>query len=141
MFYGQTIHVPANTVARSVLKKPSVVKVDRIRVCPGVTGQTWIGFPDGCKGLVHIVVCHWNVQVWPAEPGYSFNWNDYVFTFEDPFNLTTEPYEFTIKTWSYDDRVPHDLFFGVIVEQMPMIERAVSMEQVFADLGIPMGET
>ena len=136
MFYGQTINVPANTIARSVLGIPSPVNVDRIRVCPGTTRQTWIGFPDGCYGLVHLVVCHWNVQVWPAEPGYSFNWNNYIYTFEDPYKLTTEPYEFTIKTWSYDDRYPHNLFFGVIVEPTPMIETAVSMDQVFADLGM-----
>jgi len=141
MFYGQTIHVPANTIARSVLGKSSVVKVDRIRVCPGTTRQTWIGFPDGCYGLVHAVVCRGNVQVWPAEPGYSFNWNDYTYTFEDPLKLTAEPYEFTVKTWSYDDRFPHNLFFGVIVEPAPVIEVAVSMEQVLEELGITIGET
>lgn len=136
MFYGQDIVVPANTIARSVLKKPSVVKVDRIRVSPGTTRQGWIGFPDGCYGLVHIVVCHWNVQVWPAEPGKSLHWNDYVFTFSDPYKLTAEPHEFTVKTWSYDDRYPHTLFFGVIIDPTPMIPTAVSMQQVFADLGI-----
>ena len=136
MFYGQTINVPANTIARSVLGIPSLINVVRIRVSPGVTKQVWIGFPDGCYGLVHIVVCHWNVQVWPAEPGYSFNWNDYIYTFEDPYKLTTEPYEFVVKTWSYDDRYEHNLFFGVIVEPTPMILAAATMQQVYADLGI-----
>jgi len=138
MFYGQTIHVPANTLARAAIGRPSSINVERIRVCPGTTRQTWIGFPPGPKGLVHVVVCHWNVQIWPAEPGYSFNWDNYTYTFEDPFKLTTEPYEFTVKTWSYDDFYPHRIFFGVIVEPEPMIEVAVSMEQVLEELGISL---
>ena len=86
--------------------------------------------------MVHAVVWHWGWQVWPAEPGKSFNWNDYVFTFEDPYKLTAEPYEFTFRTWSYDDRFEHNIFFGVIVEPSPMIETALSMQDVFDELGI-----
>jgi len=117
---------------------PSLVNVNHIRVGPGTTGQTWIGFPDGCYGLVHVVVFHWGYQIWPAEPGKSLNWNDYVFTFEDPFELTAEPYELNIRTWSYDDFYPHTIFFGVIVKPTPVIERAVSMDQVLEELGISL---
>jgi len=62
-----------------------------------------------------------------------------MFTFADKYPLTAQPFEFVVKTWNRDDFYPHTPVFMVLVEPARVIPTAVSMEQVYADLGIEPG--
>jgi len=155
MLFSVDIPTPANT--------PKAYPVNtKLRVGPGTTGQVWVGFPPGPKGLAHLQVWHWGSLLWPCHtpvisllmnaPGAvgiptaqmideaSFHWDDVLVTFEDPYQLTAEPYDLVIRTWNEDDSYPHTLFFGLIVKPAPGIETALSLDQVLADLGITNGE-
>lgn len=132
MIYKIDCPTPANT-------PKNAPQVFRVKVYPGVTKQTWIGFPPGPKGLCHLQVYHWGWQVWPWSPADSFHWDDYVFTFHDSYKLTTEPLEFVVKTWSFDDTYLHTPFFAVHVEPDTSMRGVVDLDQVLADLGIGEG--
>jgi len=154
MHFAVDIPTPANTLERHAV-------VTRMTVYPGMTGQVWVGFPDGCFGLAHMRIYHWNGMVWPGYthvksiattlPGFigiatvnptdipSFAWNAYTYTFEDPFPLTAEPYEFVIKTWNLDDFYPHKLHFGIIIHPTMAVLSPLQIQQVYEDLGVSQG--
>ncbi len=154
MLFSVNIPTPANTPEASPV-------VTRVRVYPGVTGQTWVGFPPGPKGLAHMRIYHWGSLVWPTYTGAeswattlptapgivtanplrlpSFAWDNYVFTFQDPFPLTAEPFEFVIKTWNEDDFYPHTIFFAIIINPAPPEEELRRLHRTLEALGILRG--
>jgi|GEM_PF-2487187 len=154
MFFSVDIPTPANT--------PKAYPVNtKLRVGPGTTGQVWVGFPPGPKGLVHLQVWHWGSLLWPCHtpvisllmnvPGAvgiptaqliaeaDFHWDDQVFTFEDPYELTAEPYDLIIRTWNEDDFYLHTLYFAIVIEPAKPVLSEAQIRQVYEDLGVPYG--
>lgn len=133
------IIAPVNTPADIALGIPTYATPVTLHVYPGFVTRVWFGFPYGCFGLAHLQVRHWGWQAWPWTPLQSFHWNDYIFTFEDRFPLITEPHEFTLHAWSYDDFYEHTLTFMCFVEPAQSVIRPEQIRQVYEDLGVPYG--
>jgi len=133
VLYKVECPTPANT-------SPRLPIVTRCRVYPGEVTRVWVGFPKGCYGLCHLQVWHQGIPAWPWSPADSFHWNNYMFTFADKFPLKAAPFEFVIKTWNYDDFYPHTPVFMVLVEPAKVIKTALTMDQVFAELGTAIGK-
>ena len=123
MLYKIDMLTPANT-------PKELPVVWRVKVYPGVTRRVWVGFPKGCAGLCHVQVRHWGWPVWPWSPEDSFHWDDYMFTFEDHYPLTTEPLEFNILTWNLDDTFAHTPTFAVTVEPSPKMLDVSAIEMI-----------
>jgi len=129
MFYSVSIATAANTAEADAVETP-------VGVVPGLTQHVWVGFPKGCVGLVYAQIYHVTRQVWPTTPGASFNWDDFVFDFDDRYPLVTEPFEFVVKTWNLDDSYRHTVLFAVTVEAAPSPWELGDLEAVWRDLGI-----
>ena len=123
MLFHKTLSVAANTLE----KDASCVKVN---VAPGLTDYVWVGFPPGCKGLVHVAICHLHWQVWPWTPGEYFAWDGYVFLFRDRYPITQPPFELMLKAWNEDDTYSHKVTFGVTIEPMAPMTEISALEMV-----------
>lgn len=133
------ITAPINTVADRAQGRPTYATPVVLSVYPGTVTRVWFGFPLGCYGLAHLQVRHWGWQAWPWTPLQSFHWNDYIFTFADQFPLRTEPHEFTLHAWSYDDSYEHTLTFMCFVEPAKIEVIQPEIRQVYEDLGLLQG--
>ena len=139
MLFKAEITVPVNTPADILRGRPTYATPVVLAVYPGTVTRVWFGFPKGCFGLAHLQVRHWGWQAWPWTPLQSFHWNDYMFTFEDHYPLTTEPHEFVLWGWSYDDFYEHTLTFMCFVEPALPEPSQAQIKQVYEDLGVPLG--
>jgi len=132
MFYKVDLDVPPLTSYITPVEQ-------RVRVFPGMVKRVWIMFPPGPKGLAHVVIYHKGWQCWPWAPGTDFAWDNFVYTFEDSYPLTAEPFEFVMKGWSDDDFYSHKISFAVTVEPAPAVPTHASIQQVYTDLGLNPG--
>ena len=130
MLYKAEITAPVNTVADRAQGLPTVAEPVRLRVAPGLVTQVWVGFPEGCYGLAHVQIWHWGWPVWPWSPGESFHWNNYVFTFNDRYPMTVQPYEFLLRAWSFDDSYAHTITVMTLVEPSPPMREVSALEMV-----------
>lgn len=129
MFYQVEITTPANTLQANA-------QITRLRIHPGMTRRVWIMFPDGPYGLAHMQIWHHGWQVWPWSPGESYHWNDYVYTFEDRYPFTSEPYELVMHTWNLDDSYEHDVTFAMTLDPAPPPTELAELSELLEELGI-----
>ena len=132
MLFQGTLSIPANTAQTAPV-------IHRIGVSPGVTDQVFVGFPPGCKGLVHLAIWHLHWQLWPWTPGQYFQWDGYVFDFRDRYPIDEPPYELVMKGWSEDDSYAHEVLFMVTIEPEAPPEELRSLHRVLSELGLFAG--
>lgn len=130
LFQGE-LTVPANTAEKAQV-------IARVRVMPGVTEHVLVGFPPGCKGLVHVAIWDRNWQVWPWTPGEYFAWDGYVFAFRDRYPIITPPYELAMKGWSEDDSYSHKIMFQVGVDPSPKMLDVSAIEMIMLNRRLMM---
>jgi len=147
MLYKAEIIAPVNTAADVAIGAPTHATPVRMHIAPGLVTRVWIGFPQGCYGLAHIQIWHWGWPVWPWTPDQSYHWNNYMFTLDDRYPVTDEPFEFVIKAWSYDDFYTHTLTFMALIEPAAPIREISALEMVlmnrrlmFEHMKMPTGE-
>ena len=127
MVYNFNIEVPQDgSVATS--------QATRLKLTAGVIHQVEVYFPAGCAGLVH---CHINdglYQVWPSNPDDNMFGDDSLFSFEEDYELDTDPYELTVYAWNEDDTYNHTIrvSLGILPRSViyPWSERALMYEQL-----------
>lgn len=127
MFFHTTLTVPVLT---SELAPVSA----RMAVSPGIVEEVLIGFPPGCKGLVHLSLWDKNWQVWPWTPRTSFAWDGYIFTIRDRYVLSHSPYELVLKAWSEDDTYEHTVFAAVRILEGIQHEPAMDLQIMLGEL-------
>ena len=130
MLFKAEIVAPVNAPADIALGRPTHAEPVRLAVYPGLVTRVWVGFPPGCFGLAHLQVWHWGWPVWPWSPDESFHWDGYIFTFDDRYPLTSEPYEFVLRAWSFDDTFEHRLTFMCLIEPSPPMREVSALEMV-----------
>lgn len=121
MFFRYTLTVPANT--------PESDPVDLYcDLTYGVITKVMVGFPRGCAGLAHVRILHQAHQVWPTNPDDTFAWDDFVFEFEENFELYQPAYELIIRAHNLDECYPHEVMvcFGVHTTPMPFLSRILA---------------
>ena len=102
MIYAATITTDEGT-AKADAKKTV------LRLTKGLVWKIEAEFPPGCAGLAHLQVFDGLYQVFPSTPGESFHSDGVLIGFDDLYFKTSEPFEFTIKTWNLDTVWPHTL--------------------------------
>ena len=130
MFFRYTLDVPANTAEGD----PQELICD---LTYGIVTRVMVGFPRGAAGLAHCRIFHHEHQVWPTNPEEGFAWDDFVFIFEENYELHQAPYELKIRAWNDDECYPHEIMvcFGVHTTPMPFLSRVLG-----AIFGTPGGE-
>lgn len=102
MFYRYALPIPKSTAEGSPVEL----------VCElthGVVTHVWVGFPRGCAGLARVSIYEGVHQVWPTNSEEHFAWDDFVYDFEERFELYTAPYELVIKGWNEDELYAHEV--------------------------------
>ncbi len=120
MYYDFAITVPGPT-------PQSAPVVETLKLTQGIINRVSIQFPRGTYALVHIQVYHHAHQVWPTNPGGSFNADGYPIEFDEAFELETEPYELEVKAWSLADTYSYDINTRFLVLRQEDIEKQSSL--------------
>jgi hypothetical protein len=109
VYYDVSFTIPANTAE-------SAPQEEQVKLTHGVLHRVEIGFPSGCAGLAHLQLWRGGHQVWPTNPGGSFNTDDYTIPIDDYYELFEEPYILTLVGWNLDDTYNHTLEvrFGIL---------------------------
>ena len=102
MFYDFSFTILADTSASSP-------KVERVKLEYGILHLIEISFPAGCAGLVHLQIFDNGHQLFPTNPGGSFNTDDYTIRFNDHYPLLNPPYTLRLVGWNLDDTYDHTL--------------------------------
>ena len=120
MFYDFSFTIPANTLEADPLRED-------VNLTHGVIHRVEISFPPGCAGLVHFQLVQGLHQVWPTNPGGSFNNDAYTIVINEFYDMTEEPFTITFLGWNLDDTYPHtlEIRFGIL----PMI--VIKPEETF----------
>ena len=89
MIYSRDCEIPKDTPP--TIPEPFVLKVTR-----GLVYKVELEFPDGCAGMVHLVVYDGGHQVWPSDPENTFHADGYTISFDDTYLKLEPPYQFDI---------------------------------------------
>lgn len=100
MLFIGALTIPANTAE-------STPEVLVCRLTYGTISRGFVCFPPGPKGLAHVIVTHHEAQLWPTNRDESFAWDNFVFEFEEEFELSSAPYSIKIVGWNDDDTYDH----------------------------------
>lgn len=101
MIYTANISTPASTTQGNAQETAVVVNV-------GVVHKVRVGFPPGPETDLHVVIDYQGQQVWPSFPQQDFAWDNHVFEWDEWFEVTGPPLEFTVRTWNDDADNPHE---------------------------------
>ena len=102
MFYDFSFTVPAGTTA-------ALPHVEHVKLTHGIIHRVEVGFPDGCKGTVHVAIRHGLHQAFPTNPQGTFHSDSYNIAFNDHYPLTSKPYRLSLYGWSPGTTYPHDI--------------------------------
>lgn len=100
MFYSHSLTIPANTSADTPEEYD-------LQVTHGLLHRIEVEFPRGCAGLVHLVIEHWESQLYPSNPDGDFSTDGYTIAFDDYFELYHSPYLLRLVGWNEDDTYSH----------------------------------
>ena len=115
MFYDFAITVPANTLAAASHK-------EALKLTHGVITSVRLDFKHGTDHLVHLVIKNGLHQVYPTNPGGTFNLDGVYCSFEDFYRFQEEPYELQVEAWS-----PGATYAHTIDVQIGLIESEVAL--------------
>lgn len=121
MFFRHTLDIPANTAKTDPLELVA-------DLTHGIITRVMVGFPRGAAGLAHVRILRGGHQVWPTNPEEDFAWDNFVFNFEENYELYDQPYQLTIQGYNLDECYPHEVMvcFGVHTTPMPFLSRILS---------------
>jgi hypothetical protein len=100
MNYKTVISVPPNTG----IYEPTELT---FKLTQGTIIGGGVFLPWGCAGLVGIRLLRHNTQLYPLSPSEWYVGNDIQYSFEDNYELSTEPYELIIQGYNWDDTYNH----------------------------------
>ena len=99
------------------LNNESTAALTDIMLVEGVVSYFEINYPDGCAGLVHTVVYHWDVKLWPSNETDTFTGNGIQIGFRPNYPLTRSPFTLTIKAWNTDDLYYHTPIYRLELQE------------------------
>jgi len=102
MFYDFSVTVPHGT------SETTPVEVV-LPLTAGVVERVSIQFPRGTFALVHVQILYHEFQIWPTNPGGSFNADGYPLEWDESFELDVDPFELKAVLWSDADTYDYDI--------------------------------
>jgi hypothetical protein len=112
MFFRYTLTVPADT------KEDAPVEL-YCDLTHGIITGVWVGFPRGCAGLVKLRIYRYEHQAWPTNPAEAFAWDNFVYHFEERFELYQPPYQLILRAYSPDSQHDHEIMAAFEVFTTP----------------------
>jgi len=88
-------------------------KRTELRLTAGIINQVNFTFPPGCAGLLHLTINHGLYQIWPTNPEESFATDGETISFEEFYELKTEPFTLVAFTWNEDDTYDHTVIVRI----------------------------
>lgn len=102
MQFSYSITIPPNTLKSEPETLPCILSY-------GTVKKVLVCFPPGPKGLAHVVITRFESQVWPTNPNADFSWDDFIYEFEDEFEMSYGPYTMKLVGWNEDDTFAHTI--------------------------------
>lgn len=102
MIYSVHIDTPKETLITS--PKPTELVVTK-----GLVYKVEVEFPTGSAGLMGIIICDGNYQLWPSSLGQWFTGDGSLIAFDDVYLKEAAPYKFKIFTYNVDTVYQHSV--------------------------------
>lgn len=120
-------HASITTDANTAIATP---KKTNLTVIKGLIYKIGVYFPPGSYGLAGVQIFDKDYQMYPSTTGQWFIGENLLYEFEDTYFKTTEPLNFTIKTYNLDTDYEHKINVMVaMVSEKIFIARYVPTEQ------------
>jgi len=129
MYYLKFYTIPAKTAQTDPF-------VGVHEMVPGIICRVDVGFTHGTFGLTHVQIFRHEHQLYPTTPGYSFAWDNYVFSIHDNFPLIEVPFNLSIRAWNEDNTYDHAIFVGVELEPLIVTSPGIGLSGVMSELGL-----
>ena len=120
MLYEFKLTIPSNTPKSSPLR-------ERVELTRGVIHKVELEFPPGCLGLVHVIIRHFEHQIFPTNRDGDFASDNHVISFPEYYELAYPPYVLTLEGWNEDDTYSHTVTvrIGVLPDWVVQPERGL----------------
>lgn len=108
-FYLPFFHyhaIPKNTTQTNYLSYTLILPISQ-------SERLWIGFPEGCKGLVGLQLWRGPEQIFPLPAGVWFRSDGVVVSFRFSHVIDKEPYNIEIRGYNEDDTYQHTPWIGL----------------------------
>ena len=127
MFYDFSFTIPANTLE----KTPAELNC---KLTSGVIHRVEVGFPPGPRYMVYCAIRKGLHQVWPTNPGGSFNSDNFTIVINEFYPLLYSPYLLTLQGWSPGTTYKHiiEVRFGILPQDVLLPE--ATFTQAFKQL-------
>ena len=109
MDYDFDLSIPANT------PESDPVTVE-FKVPAGMITRVRIMIPEGCFGLVHVRIMHYEYQVWPSNPGEWYEGDGVQIEFDESYRLEEDWNPIRIEGYNEDDTYDHTIRVGLSVQ-------------------------
>jgi len=124
MFYDYKLTIPAGTTEAAPAEQ-------RMRLTHGVIHTVRLYFPPGPRGEVNVQIYAGNYQLYPTNPGGSFNADNLYIAFDDYYELLRGTYELTAKGWAPDAVYQH-----VIRVEIGLLESRIALASLRVAKGL-----
>ena len=102
MFFRYALTIPAGT--------PELDPIELYcNLTHGIVTGVWVGFPAGCAATVRVRIYRQEHQLWPLNPGAYFAGDNYVFNFDERFELFQPPYQVLVRGSSPEAQQKHEV--------------------------------
>lgn len=107
MIFSHTVTVPINTTKLDPYE-------EKLSITRGTITSLSVYFPWGCAGLVGCQMLRLRSQLLPLSPNVWLTGNDFLHSYDYFYEITTEPYDITLRFYNEDDTYTHSPF--VVIE-------------------------
>jgi len=87
----------------------------------GVVSKISVLIPDGHMALAHLAIKYGETQIMPWGDNQNLHGNDESVTWEEGFELPSEPASLTAQAWNDDEENPHTFYLRVWVTPKPEV--------------------
>jgi len=116
MPYRRRLLIPKNTSKES----PEFIDV-KMTKC--IINQVEVSFPVGCYGLAGIQIWRGLHQLWPANTGEWFAYDDITIVFGVDYFLDEQPYILRVFGYNEDDTFPHNPVVRFVISKIIAVRK------------------
>jgi hypothetical protein len=127
MLYVLDVAIPPSTPVDSAIQYV-------LPMTAGTITKVMIMFPPGCCGLVGVSIRRSLLQLWPSQGDAWFFADGETITWEEEYELDTDPYQLEVYGISNDDTFVHDVRVRFVLE--PAEQEQSILNQVKKILGV-----
>jgi len=86
---------------------------DNIYLVRGLIYKIEFKFPPGCAGLAHVCINQGVSQIWPSTSGNYFASDNETISFDDLFEITSEPAQLEAYGYNEDTANKHTIYIRI----------------------------